>query len=131
MKLLPVVVFILSVSLASAQQSSCCSPVTEAFASMANDMSFVASHDEPIAFTLPILKGEMIAYPTSDGTTASAYFIPREGSNNFLLVYHEWWGLNDHIKLFAERLSEDLNINVIAPDMYDGKVATTREAARN
>jgi dienelactone hydrolase len=38
MKLLPVVVFILSVSLASAQQSSCCSPATEAFASMANDM---------------------------------------------------------------------------------------------
>ena len=39
-------------------------------------------------------------------------------------------GLNDYIKKESERLYNDLgNVNVIALDLYDGKVATTREDA--
>jgi len=45
-------------------------------------------------------------------------------------VFQEWWGLNDNIKREAETLYNDLgNVNVIALDMYDGKVATAREDA--
>jgi len=46
-----------------------------------------------------------------------------------VLVVHEWWGLNDYIKQESERLSDELGVNVIALDLYDGKVATTREDA--
>ena len=64
--------------------------------------------------------------------TGSAYVLkaPEEGSD-YLFVIHEWWGLNDHIKQEAERLQAELggNINVMALDLYDGKVATTREDA--
>ena len=123
------VVSILTAATAVAQRPSCCSPAIEGFASMGDDMEFVAIHDEPLALEATDLEGTMISYSTADGKTASAYFIPQEGSTDYLLVYNEWWGLNDHIKVFAERLHADLNINVIALDMYDGKVATTREAA--
>ena len=46
------------------------------------------------------------------------------------MVYQEWWGLNDHIKQEAAKLHKDLgDVNVLAVDMYDGKVGTTREEA--
>ena len=47
----------------------------------------------------------------------------------YLFVFHEYWGLNDYIKQESEKLSDDLDVNVIAVDLYDGKVATTREDA--
>jgi carboxymethylenebutenolidase len=51
-------------------------------------------------------------------------------TNNWIFVFQEWWGLNDHIKREAEKLYNDLgNVNVLALDMYDGKLATTREDA--
>ncbi|MCL5459668.1 dienelactone hydrolase family protein, partial [Loigolactobacillus coryniformis] len=41
-----------------------------------------------------------------------------------------WWGLNDHIKREAENLFNDLgNVNVLALDMYDGKLATDPQTA--
>jgi carboxymethylenebutenolidase len=48
-----------------------------------------------------------------------------------LFVFQEWWGLNDHIKKEAEHLYGDLkNVNVMAIDLYDGNVASTREDAQ-
>jgi carboxymethylenebutenolidase len=47
-----------------------------------------------------------------------------------LFVFHEWWGLNDYIKKEAEKYFVDLKeVNVLAIDLYDGGVATTREDA--
>jgi len=41
-----------------------------------------------------------------------------------------WWGLNDYIQEEAEKLQKDLkNVNVLALDLYDSKVATTRDDA--
>lgn len=77
-------------------------------------------------------KGEMMEFPSTDGQQGSAYFLKAtEGGSDFLFVIHEWWGLNNHIKQEAERLQADLggNVNVMALDLYDGKVATTRDDA--
>jgi carboxymethylenebutenolidase len=46
------------------------------------------------------------------------------------LVIHEWWGLNDFVKRESEKIYNDLgNVNIIDVDLYDGKVATTKEDA--
>jgi carboxymethylenebutenolidase len=69
----------------------------------------------------------MTTFKTDDGTTGSAYLIKaKKKSKKWLFVYQEWWGLNDHIKKEAEKFYADLNgnVNVMAMDMYDGKVAT-------
>ncbi len=41
-----------------------------------------------------------------------------------LVVIHEWWGLNEHIEHWADRLAED-GYAALAVDLYGGKVATT------
>ena len=46
-------------------------------------------------------------------------------------MYQEWWGLNDHIKKQADVFYSDLNgeVNVLALDMYDGKVTSDPKEA--
>lgn len=117
------------------QAPSCCDqPVAEVsndMALLASNRSFVMLHEEPLPFTYQSAAGEMIKFKTPDGKEANGFLLkaPKE-SNKWLLVYQEWWGLNDYIKQEAEKLYNDLkDVNVLAVDMYDGKVATTHEEA--
>jgi carboxymethylenebutenolidase len=45
------------------------------------------------------------------------------------VVYHAWWGLNDDVLAYADRLA-DAGFSVVAPDLFDGQVATTQENAK-
>ncbi|MCP3062859.1 dienelactone hydrolase family protein [Myxococcus sp. K38C18041901] len=45
-----------------------------------------------------------------------------------VLVIHEWWGLNPHIKHWADRLAAN-GYAALAVDLYGGKVATTSDEA--
>ena len=105
--------------------------VTNQFASLAGDASFAAGHEEPLAYTHQTTTGKEISYPTPDGQTARAFaYMTAKKSSKYLLVFHEWWGLNDHIKRQAERYYKELGVNVLALDLYDGKIASTREEAQ-
>ena len=46
-----------------------------------------------------------------------------------VVMIHEWWGLNDNIKEMAQKLASQGYI-VLAVDLYNNKVATTSEEAR-
>ena len=95
---------------------------TPAFANMHPDVK--QSSQEPLV-------GSMIQYKTSDGLVANGYFIPsKKKSKKWLIVVQEWWGLNEHIKHEADKYSKDLqDMNVLAVDMFDGKVAATPDSA--
>jgi carboxymethylenebutenolidase len=45
-----------------------------------------------------------------------------------MLVIHEWWGLNEHIKHYADRLAAE-GYASLAVDLYGGEVATTPDRA--
>ncbi|WP_044241858.1 dienelactone hydrolase family protein [Chondromyces apiculatus] len=45
-----------------------------------------------------------------------------------VVVIHEWWGLNEHIRHWTDRLAED-GYAALAVDLYGGKVATTPDEA--
>jgi carboxymethylenebutenolidase len=45
-----------------------------------------------------------------------------------VIVIHEWWGLNEHIMHWADRLAAN-GYAALAVDLYGGKVATTPEEA--
>lgn len=92
---------------------------------------FAELHQIPKSFTLENPLGESISFPAEDGTNASGYILKsKKKSKKWLLVIQEWWGLNDYIKLEAEKYFKELgDVNVLAIDMYDGKVATTRDSA--
>ena len=55
----------------------------------------------------------------------------KKKSNKWLFVYQEWWGLNDYIKKQSDIFYTDLGgaVNVIALDMYDGKVTADPKEA--
>jgi carboxymethylenebutenolidase len=103
---------------------------THDMASLGIDANFVALHAAPMPY-LYEGKGEMVTFATPDGKTASGLLIKSaKKSKKWLFVYQEWWGLNDHIKKQAETFYNDLgDVNVLALDMYDGKVADKPEDA--
>jgi carboxymethylenebutenolidase len=50
--------------------------------------------------------------------------VPRSGEGPGVLVLHAWWGLNETIKEFCERLAGE-GFVAFAPDLYHGRLATT------
>jgi carboxymethylenebutenolidase len=114
---------------------SCCArpsgpSATEAFAMLANDQEFVGGHDAPLPYTYAG-EGQVIEFKTPDGRTGNGFEIKSATpSTKYLLVYQEWWGLNDYIKKEAARFAQEMpGVNVLAVDLYDGRVATSPEEA--
>ncbi len=115
-----------------AQEKTCCSTEKDdSFTKFSDQKEFRDIHQIPAAFTLKDAMGKMITYTTDDGKTANAYFIKSEKkSDKFIFVFHEWWGLNDYVKKESDELKSKLgDVNILALDLYDGKVAENREDA--
>lgn len=55
--------------------------------------------------------------------------LPQTGNGGAVLVLHAWWGLNDSIKAFCERLA-DAGFVAFAPDLYHGEIADNIADAR-
>ncbi|HVV84364.1 MAG TPA: dienelactone hydrolase family protein [Kofleriaceae bacterium] len=97
---------------------------TPAYTGGLDEASFKALHQ---------LTGEHA--PPLAGTTlelagGKAYLSLPAGQPPFpaLVVIHEWWGLNEHIEHWADRLAGD-GYAALAVDLYGGKVATTPDDA--
>ncbi|MCR8558013.1 dienelactone hydrolase family protein [Mucilaginibacter sp. BJC16-A38] len=104
---------------------------TQQFAMLADDDKFVMSHKKPLPLHFQSSIGKAITYKTADGKTAGAYELKAKNpTNNYILVVHEWWGLNDWVKKESEKIYNDLgNVTIIDLDLYDGKVATNPQDA--
>jgi carboxymethylenebutenolidase len=98
---------------------------------LASDSRFRSAHAEPLPFHFASQNGQWVSFKTSDGAEGHGFEIKSlKESDKYLFVIHEWWGLNDYIKQEAERIQKELgNVNVIALDLYDGKVATSQQEA--
>lgn len=116
-------------------QTTCCAKPasTESFAMLTHDKKFVATHLEPLPFELQNPIGKAISFKTTNGKEGYGYEIKAEKpTNNYIFVIHEWWGLNDYVKQESEKWFNTLgnvNVNVIAIDLYDKQVATNRDSA--
>jgi len=60
--------------------------------------------------------------------TARVHLRIPDGATSGVVVLHAWWGLNEDVIAYADRLA-DAGYAVAAPDMFGGQVATTREDA--
>lgn len=108
-------------------QQTCCSR----FVAFASDKEFVNAHQTPLPYQYTGTAGKSITFITLDGQKANAFLIKAaHESDKFLFIFHEWWGLNDYVKNEAAWYAQSLkDVNVMAIDLYDGQVATTREQA--
>jgi carboxymethylenebutenolidase len=118
---------------AAGDAHSCCTAPkansATAFAALGNNAAFVATHENPRPFTFEG-KGVDVTTKAADGTECFAYEVkPAKPTNNTIFVFQEFWGLNDYIKREADRLADETGAHVIALDLYDKKIATTREDA--
>ncbi|MEM9801386.1 MAG: dienelactone hydrolase family protein [Planctomycetota bacterium] len=73
----------------------------------------------------PELRGEPVSIGEMDAYVSRPSLGEPLGG---VVVIHEWWGLNDHVKHWADRLASDGYV-ALAVDLYGGEVATTREEA--
>jgi len=103
----------------------------QAYQLEASTPAFAAMHPNPLVVQPENLLGKMIEFEAADCKQANAYFIPaKKKSNKYFIVIQEWWGLNDNVKMESDKYYTDLgNVNIIAVDMYDGKVAATPDSA--
>lgn len=72
--------------------------------------------------------GQMTRLQTSAGETDAYLASARPAPGPPVLLLHPWWGLNQVIRDLADRLAGD-GFTVMAPDMFDGKVLTTKDDA--
>jgi carboxymethylenebutenolidase len=103
----------------------------QAYQLEASQAKFANMHIAPMKVNPADLLGTIVPFNAADGKPGQAYFIPaKKKSDKWLIVIQEWWGLNDNIKMEADQYFKDLgDVNVMAIDMYDGKVAATPDSA--
>ncbi len=100
------------------------------FAAFADDPAFRRAHPEPQPTAL-LHGGRPVTFPLEDSTMGRGFLVSaHRQTNQYLLLFHEWWGLNDYVRNEAIRWAHDLDIHVLAVDLYDGKVAATSDEAR-
>lgn len=109
----------------------CHTSATDKFALFASSKDFNMAHADPLPYIHQSEHGKMITFKTTDGKDGGGYLLmAKKKTSNWVFVFQEWWGLNDHIKREAEKLYNDLgNVNVLALDMYDGQVTADRSEA--
>jgi carboxymethylenebutenolidase len=92
-----------------------------------SEAEFAALH-ERTAEVPPAPRGHAVELP---GVDARAYLSLPDGTRPPLpgvLVVHEWWGLDDHIRHYADRVAAE-GYAALAVDLYGGETAETRERA--
>jgi carboxymethylenebutenolidase len=65
---------------------------------------------------------DLETFPVGE-TTAHAHVRIPDGARAGVVVLHPWWGLNDDVIAYADRLA-DAGFAVLAPDMFAGRIAT-------
>ena len=79
------------------------------------------------------IRSQTVQYATVNGRAVNGYLAypaSAEGGLPAVLVFHEWWGLNDNIKSMANQLAAQGYV-ALAADLYGGNVADKPEAARS
>ncbi len=73
--------------------------------------------------------GENVTIKTDLAGEVTGYLAEPEDKNApTVLLIHEWWGLNDHIKAVAQEF-KDKGFRALAVDLFKGSVATDRDGA--
>ncbi len=75
--------------------------------------------------------GSMVEFTRPDGKAAPGFFAPAsQPSAPGVVLFEEWWGLDDRIKQTADRLASH-GFNVLVPDLYRGRSAATGDEANH
>jgi dienelactone hydrolase len=65
---------------------------------------------------------ESLNLSTSRGATTAYVARPEGPADTAVVLIHEWWGINEHIRDLAGRFAMEGYL-CVAPDLYRGRVA--------
>jgi carboxymethylenebutenolidase len=68
------------------------------------------------------LETATVEYPRNGGSRPAFIARPAGGPHPAVIVVHEWWGLDDHIRDVARRFAAEGYV-ALAPDLYQGQLA--------
>ena len=74
------------------------------------------------------MKAETLNLNTSHGPTTAHVAPPVNDTTAAVILIHEWWGINDHIRDITGRYANEGYL-CIAPDLYRGELAKDTEEA--
>lgn len=74
------------------------------------------------------MKNETLEFDAANGASTAYVAKTEDSGGRAVIIVHEYWGLNDHIRDIANRFAAE-GFTAIAPDLYRGKVATDKEEA--
>jgi carboxymethylenebutenolidase len=74
------------------------------------------------------MRTETLNLETSRGATTAHVARPENDSAACVILIHEWWGINDHIRDLTSRYANE-GFLCIAPDLFRGKIAKNTEEA--
>ena len=74
------------------------------------------------------MKTETLNLNTSRGATTAHLARPDNDTPAAVVLIHEWWGINDHIRDIAGRYASEGYL-CVAPDLFRGKIARNTEEA--
>lgn len=77
------------------------------------------------------VSGQQVTYATVEGTEVTGYLSePSDAQTDIpgIIVIHEWWGLNDNIRMMTDRLA-GVGYTALAVDLYYGKAAESPDSA--
>lgn len=72
--------------------------------------------------------GDLVTIEAGGGPVRACIAGTMESGTPGVLLLHAWWGLNDDVRAYADRLGE-VGFAVLAPDMFDGQIASGVEDA--
>lgn len=75
--------------------------------------------------------GEEVVYATVNGNEITGYLAKPDKmaeDSPGIIVIHEWWGLNDNIRMMTDKLAGE-GYTALAVDLYNGKVAESPDNA--
>lgn len=77
------------------------------------------------------VSAEEVTYATVNGTEITGYLAKPDNMDEDrpgIIVIHEWWGLNDNIRMMTDKLAGE-GYTALAVDLYKGKVTESSDSA--
>jgi carboxymethylenebutenolidase len=109
-------------------QHSCTPSPLKSFTKAATTSQFIQVHPLLIRVKKYTPKGAFIQLNDFGSPDIAYLSVPLQTPIGGLILIHEWWGLNDHIKQTADTYAQK-GFVVIAVDLYNGKSTTDPDQA--
>lgn len=79
--------------------------------------------------TMTSRRGETLKITATDGIPFDLYVSGSDAARRGILIFHEWWGVKDHNRAWADEFAEQ-GYKAVVLDLFDGQVTDDPDEAK-